>query len=141
MAVVGAIVGAGAAAVVGASVAVIVGAAVVGAVIFDYASDLLTPSIPGTPITPVTPDFGKNSVASGILTNKAANDEPIPIIYGQRKVGGTRVLLEVTGTDNEFLHMVLSISEGEINSFENINNFNADIITHNRHFRADTNRD
>ena len=120
MAVVGAIVGAGAAAVVGASVAVIVGAAVVGAVIFDYASDLLTPSIPGTPITPVTPDFGKNSVASGILTNKAANDEPIPIIYGQRKVGGTRVLLEVTGTDNEFLHMVLSISEGEINSFENI---------------------
>jgi len=58
--------------------------------------------------------------ASGILINKSANDAPISVVYGQRKVGGTRVLMEITGANNEFLHMVLAISEGEIGSFENI---------------------
>ena len=58
--------------------------------------------------------------ASGILINKSANDAPILVVYGQRKVGGTRVLMEITGDNNEFLHMVLAISEGEIGSFENI---------------------
>jgi len=69
---------------------------------------------------PESPDFGDNSAASGMLINKSANDAPIPVIYGQRKIGGTRVLLEITGTDNEYLHMVLAMSEGEINSFENV---------------------
>jgi len=58
--------------------------------------------------------------ASGMLINKNANDAPIPVVYGQRKVGGTRVLMEITGDNNEYLHMVLALSEGEINSFENI---------------------
>jgi len=55
-----------------------------------------------------------------MLINKQANDAPIPVVYGQRKVGGTRILLEVTGTDNEYLNIVLAVSEGEIDSFENI---------------------
>ncbi len=58
--------------------------------------------------------------ATGMLVNKSANDAPIPVVYGQRKIGGTRVLMEITGTDNEYLHMVLAMSEGEINSFENV---------------------
>ncbi len=58
--------------------------------------------------------------ATGMLVNKSANDAPIPVVYGQRKVGGTRVLMEITGDNNEYLHMVLALSEGEINSFENI---------------------
>ena len=69
---------------------------------------------------PEQADFGANSAASGMLVNKSANDAPIPVVYGQRKIGGTRVLLEITGTDNEYLHMVLAMSEGEINSFENV---------------------
>ena len=71
---------------------------------------------------PEQPDFGDDpaSAASGMLINKSANDAPIPVIYGSRRVGGTRVLMEITGTDNEYLHMVLAMSEGEIDSFENI---------------------
>ena len=61
-----------------------------------------------------------STVGRGLLVNKAANDAPIPVVYGQRKVGGTRVLMDVTGSDNEFLHVVLATSEGEIDSFENI---------------------
>jgi len=70
--------------------------------------------------TPDQPDFGTDGASRGILLNKAANDAQIPVVYGQRKVGGTRVFMEVTGSDNEYLHMVLAISEGEIDSIENI---------------------
>ena len=57
---------------------------------------------------PDRPDFGSDGASRGILLNKAANDAQIPVVYGQRKVGGTRVLMEVTGSDNEYLHMVLA---------------------------------
>ena len=69
---------------------------------------------------PEQPDFGSNSVVKGLLLNKQANDAAIPVIYGSRRIGGTRVLLETTGTDNEYLHIVLAFSEGEIDSIENI---------------------
>ena len=58
--------------------------------------------------------------ARGLLLNKASNDAPIPVVYGLRKVGGTRVLMESTGSNNEFLHVVIAMSEGEVNSFENV---------------------
>lgn len=54
------------------------------------------------------------------LLNKASNNAPLPVVYGLRKVGGTRVFMETSGTDNEFLHVVIAMSEGEINSFENV---------------------
>ena len=54
------------------------------------------------------------------LVNKSSNNAPLPVIYGLRKVGGTRVFIETSGTDNEFLHVVITMSEGEINSFENV---------------------
>ena len=54
------------------------------------------------------------------LINKASNNAPLPVVYGLRKIGGTRVFMEVSGSDNEFLHVVIAMSEGEINSFENV---------------------
>ena len=54
------------------------------------------------------------------LINKSSNNAPLPVVYGLRKVGGTRVFMEVSGTDNEYLHVVIAMSEGEINSFENV---------------------
>ena len=71
---------------------------------------------------PETPDFGggSNAASQGMLVNKQANDAPIPVVYGQRRVGGTRVLMEATGSDNEYLHIVLALCEGEIESIENV---------------------
>jgi len=109
MAVVGAVVAGGAAAYIGYGAVAIVGAAIVGAVVFDYVGDMLVPDIPNF-----------SSAGANALVNKAANNAPLVVVYGQRKVGGTRVLLEATGTDNEYLHIVIAMSEGEINSFENI---------------------
>jgi len=43
----------------------------------------------------------------GILVNKQSNVANIPIVYGQRKIGGTRVFVATGGTDNKFLYVCL----------------------------------
>ena len=56
---------------------------------------------------PEVPDFGTNDFEQqerGILLNKQSNNSNIPVIYGERLVGGTRVFIETSGTDNEFLY-------------------------------------
>ena len=50
----------------------------------------------------------------GILLNKSANDAAIPIVYGLRRIGGTRAFIEATGNKNEYLHVIIAICEGEI---------------------------
>ena len=72
---------------------------------------------------PEIPEFGEtdfDSFEKGILLNKQSNDANIPVVYGERLLGGTRVFLETSGTDNEFLYMALILCEGEINSIEQI---------------------
>ena len=72
---------------------------------------------------PDVPDFGTNDFEEterGILINKQSNNSSIPVVYGERLIGGTRVFIETSGTDNEFLYVALVLSEGEINSIEEI---------------------
>jgi len=61
---------------------------------------------------------------AGVLFNKESNIEPIPVIYGQRRVGGVRVFVstkDVSGGDkNEFLYIALVLSEGEVNAITDI---------------------
>ena len=75
------------------------------------------------PKTPEIPDFGTNQFddfEKGLLVNKQSNDINIPVIYGERLVGGSRVFVESSGTDNEFLYIALVLSEGEINDITEI---------------------
>tara|TARA_B100001093_G_scaffold123697_1_gene116268 strand:+ start:1019 stop:3898 length:2880 start_codon:yes stop_codon:yes gene_type:complete len=75
------------------------------------------------PKTPDIPDFGTNEFddfEKGILVNKQSNDSNIPVIYGERLTGGTRVFMETSGTDNTYLYMAIVMSEGEINDIEEI---------------------
>ena len=74
-------------------------------------------------IKPEVPDFGTNDFEEterGILVNKQSNNASIPVIYGERLVGGTRVFIETSGTDNTYLYVALVLSEGEVNSIEEI---------------------
>ena len=75
------------------------------------------------PKTPEIPDFGTNEFddfEKGILLNKQSNDSNIPVIYGERLTGGTRVFMETSGTDNTYLYMAIVMAEGEINDIEEI---------------------
>jgi len=56
----------------------------------------------------------------GILVNKQSNDANIPVVYGTRLLGGTRVFLETSGTDNQYLYGALVLCEGEINNITEI---------------------
>ena len=75
------------------------------------------------PKPPEIPDFGTSDFddfETGILLNKQSNDASIPVIYGTRLVGGTRVFMETSGTDNTYLYMAIILGEGEINDITEI---------------------
>ena len=71
---------------------------------------------------PETPQFDipQGETAQGVLLNKASNNAQIPIVYGERKLGITRVFVESSGTDNQYLYVAGVLCEGEIQSIESI---------------------
>ena len=71
---------------------------------------------------PEVPEFDiqESESAQGILLNKESNNAQIPVVYGQRKLGITRVYVETSGSDNQYLYLAGVICEGEINSIEKI---------------------
>jgi hypothetical protein len=69
---------------------------------------------------PELPEFGSSQQVSGVLINKQSNDAQIPVVYGRRKVGITRVFVESSGTNNEYLYVAGVVCEGEIEEIEQI---------------------
>ena len=70
------------------------------------------------PNVPDVADVGEES--RGALVNKQSNVEPIPVIYGERRIGGTIVFVETSGSSNTYLYMCLVLCEGEVESIGNI---------------------
>jgi hypothetical protein len=78
---------------------------------------------------------GASQADQGILVNTSSTADPLPVIYGYRRFGGTRVLSEVSsksGTTfsdkkNGYLHLIIAHCEGEIASIPNIYADNKDI--------------
>lgn len=71
-----------------------------------------------------TPDYGGGAdyeaQQQGITVNKQSNVAGIPVVYGKRKVGGTRVFVGTSGSDNKYLYVCLAVAEGRINAFKKI---------------------
>jgi hypothetical protein len=75
------------------------------------------------PKVPEIADFGTSEFddfEKGILVNKQSNDANIPVVYGTRLLGGTRVFIESSGTDNEYLYVAIVLCEGEINNITEV---------------------
>ena len=106
----------------GASIAAAIGltgvmAAVVGSVIAMGLSAVGT-SILGLNNKPNRPSsVGQES--SLLLQNDASPIASIPVIYGRRRVGVSRVFLKVTD-NNQYLHLVLALCEGGIEAVEKV---------------------
>src|SRR6056300_951842 len=79
---------------------------------------------------PEIPDTPEVEEIRGTQLNKQSNNAQIPVIYGERLVGGTRVFLETSGTDNQYLYGVLVLCEGEINGITEVQ-VNDDVVTFN----------
>jgi hypothetical protein len=61
---------------------------------------------------PKAPRFSSQDEAKGTLVNKDSNNNPIPVVYGKRQVGLTRVFVESSGSDNEYLYVAGVLCEG-----------------------------
>ena len=69
---------------------------------------------------PDIPEFDTPEEEKGVLVNKSSNNAQIPVIYGTRQVGITRVLMESSGTDNTYLYIAGVLAEGEVNAITSI---------------------
>jgi hypothetical protein len=78
--------------------------AIVQFVVVTAISWVLKPKPPSQPSQP--------EAIQGILVNKASNNEPIPVVYGRRQVGISRVFVESSGSDNQYLYMAGVLCEG-----------------------------
>jgi hypothetical protein len=85
-------------------------------VVSNIASKFISWLIP----IPKLPDIPDYEQAQGVLLNKSSNNAQIPLVYGQRELGVTRVYLETSGTDNQYLYMACVLCEGEIDSIQSI---------------------
>jgi hypothetical protein len=86
------------------------------------------------PDIPDTPDVEE---IRGTQINKQSNNAQIPIIYGERLVGGTRVFLETSGADNTYLYGAMVLAEGEINAITEIQ-INESVVTFDGSFADGT---
>lgn len=59
-------------------------------------------------------------IAQGVLLNTAGTIDPINVVYGSRKIGGTLVYAAASGSSNEYLHVVLALCEGEISAINTV---------------------
>tara|TARA_R100000700_G_scaffold9578_1_gene13911 strand:- start:3218 stop:4027 length:810 start_codon:yes stop_codon:yes gene_type:complete len=72
----------------------------------------------GKLMAPDISDMGQQGVA--IRDNSPSNTAPIPVVYGRRQIGGTRVFMTTTGVDSKYLHYVLAICEGEVSQLHQV---------------------
>lgn len=67
------------------------------------------------------PSAVSSQQARGMLINAASSIDPLPVIYGSRRVGGTYVMPpSVSGTNNEYLHLVIAICESQISAINTV---------------------
>ena len=77
---------------------------------------MFTPDIPSYD----SPD-AYDGAQQGILVNKQSSAGSIPVVYGERKVGGYRVFVSNNGSGrNEYLYTALVMCEGEIDSIQKL---------------------
>lgn len=56
----------------------------------------------------------QQSSISGVLVTKAGTSSPIPVVYGERRLAGTRIFVDSEGSKNNYLHVVEALCEGPI---------------------------
>jgi hypothetical protein len=70
---------------------------------------------------PIIPSgYAGTPSSQGVLVNKDSNNASIPIVYGERQVGISRVFVESSGSDNAYLYIAGVICEGGNGGIESI---------------------
>jgi hypothetical protein len=70
---------------------------------------------------PIIPSgYAGTPASQGVLVNKDSNNASIPIVYGERQVGISRVFVESSGADNQYLYIAGVLCEGGGSGIESI---------------------
>ena len=69
---------------------------------------------------PSTPNLFGQDQARGVQQNISNPAGPLPVIYGKYRLAGTRVYIEVTGSENQYLWLVIAWCEGTIDAIEKL---------------------
>ena len=80
-------------------------AAIIQFVIVTAVSYIIAPK-------PKAPRFNASDEIKGVTVSKDSNNNPIPVVYGKRQVGLTRVFVESSGADNQYLYVAGVLCEG-----------------------------
>ena len=68
-----------------------------------------------------SPEIGDPSAfAEGIKATKSGTNVSIPVVYGQRRIGGTVIYAETGGDNNKYLYVCYAICEGPIHEIQNV---------------------
>ena len=62
-------------------------------------------------------DINADVKNAGFQVNTQSSKAHLPLIYGSSRVGINRVFVEATGSDNEYIHIIGTLGEGEIEGF------------------------
>lgn len=63
-----------------------------------------------------TSAFDMKFEQGGHMANTKSTSEPIPVLYGEQRIGGNQVFLTSSGSGNEYIHIIQTISDSEIDS-------------------------
>ena len=68
------------------------------------------------------PNIGEQSAqyAQGVTITKTGTTNPLPVIYGYRRVGGNIVYVDTQGDSNKYLYVCYALSHGEVNGLKRL---------------------
>lgn len=73
-----------------------IGASVIAGGVGLLTNGIVKSALTGSPASGPAPSMMAASTSRGLLLNEASTVEPIPVIYGSRRVGGARVFLQTS---------------------------------------------
>lgn len=96
----------------------------IGNVVADFSikkfiGNTVISAVIGTLLRPDPPSVQQAQFAKNMKVNNTSNVQPIPVIYGKRRVGGSEFRATV-GDKNEYIYRILVLCEGQIDSVEKI---------------------
>jgi len=65
-------------------------------------------------------NYNDSQAIQGVLLNKDSAISNIPVVYGTRMVGGTRVFVSTNGSTNQYLYLAFVVAEGQCNGYTSL---------------------
>ena len=65
-------------------------------------------------------NYADSQSIQGVLLNKDSAISNVPVVYGTRMVGGTRVFVSTNGSTNQYLYLAFVVAEGQCNGYTSL---------------------